>query len=97
MAPRTIPGRMKRSIGTLEPKTVTVPPGSTVGCGLVPIPNASDTDACATSSTPSEAASFASGAAVRSGRKAPNSISRPMARTTRKVITSAGTVGTSTP
>ena len=47
---------------------MTVPPGSTGGCGFVPIPNASETAACATSSTPSEAASFASGAAVRSGR-----------------------------
>ena len=63
-----IAGRMNRSIGTFEPKTVTVPPGSTGGCGFVPIPNASETAACATSSTPSEAASLASGAAVRSGR-----------------------------
>ena len=44
VAARTMPGRMNRSIGTFEPKTVTVPPGSTGGCGFVPIPNASETN-----------------------------------------------------
>ena len=60
---------MNRSIGTFEPNTLTVPPGRTGGCGWVPIPNAIETDACATSSRPSEAASLASGVAVRNGRK----------------------------
>ena len=56
---------------------LTVPRGSTGGCGLVAIPNASETPACATSRTPSEAASLASGEAVRSGRNATNSITTP--------------------
>ena len=92
-----IPGRTKRSIGTFEPKTVTVPPGSTGGWGFVPIPKASDTEAWATSSNPSEAASLASGAAVRSGRKTANSTPIPRTSSTRNVITSAGAVATCTP
>ena len=87
--PRTIAGRMRRSIGTIEPKSLTVSRGSTGGCGLVAIPNASATPACATSSTPSEAASFASGEAVRSGRNATSSISTPSATRNRNVMTSA--------
>ena len=88
---------MKRSIGTFEPNTVTVPPGSTGGCGFVPMPNASETEACATSSRPSEAASLASGAAVRSGRKTANSTPSPITSRTRAVITSAAAVGMCTP
>ena len=87
-----MPGRMNRSIGTFEPKTVTVPPGSTGGCGFVPIPNASETKACATSSSPSEAASLASGVAVRNGRKIPYSTSNATASRKTAVTTSAGAV-----
>ena len=41
----TIAGRMNRSTGTFEPNTLTVPRGSTGGCGFVWIPNPSDTAA----------------------------------------------------
>ena len=84
---------MNRSIGTFEPNTVTIPPGRTGGCGLVPIPNAIETDACATSSRPSDAASLASGVAVRNGRKTPYSTSSPTASTKTAVTISAGAVG----
>src|SRR5207237_545888 len=83
--------------GRVEPNTVTVPPGSTGGCGFTWIPNARDTAAWAVSSTPRDAASLASGEAVRSGRKAMNSIAAPMKRRTTNVITSAAAVGTCTP
>ena len=43
VAQRTIAGRIRRSTGTIAPSSLTVFVGSTVGCGLVPIPNASDT------------------------------------------------------
>lgn len=71
--------------------------GSTGGCGFVWIPNASETEACATSSTPSEAASFASGEEVRSGLKAMNSIKTPSATRMKSVRTSAAAVGTCQP
>ena len=45
-----------------------------VGWGCCDVPNASSIVACAVSRTPSEATSFASGAAVRSGRKTASSI-----------------------
>ena len=83
---------MNRSIGTFEPNTVTVPPGRTGGCGFVPIPNASETKAWETSSRPSDAASFASGVAVRSGRKIPYSTSSPTASRKTAVTISAGAV-----
>ena len=88
---------MRRSIGTSEPKSLTVSRGSTGGCGLLAIPNASATPACATSRTPSEAASFASGEAVRSGRKATSSIRTPSVTRNRNVMIRAGAVGTSQP
>ena len=97
MAARTIPGRMNRSIGTFEPNTLTVPPGRIPGCGWVPIPNAIETDACATSSRPSEAASLASGVAVRNGRKTPYSTRSPTASTKTAVRMRAGAVGTCAP
>jgi len=83
---------MNRSIGTFESKIVTVPLGRTGGCGFVPMPNASETKAWATSSSPRDAASLASGVAVRKGRKIPYSISRPTARRKSAVTTSAGAV-----
>ena len=48
--------------------------GMMVGWGCCDVPNASNIVACAVSRTPSEATSFASGAAVRSGRKTASSI-----------------------
>ena len=45
-----------------------------VGCGCCEVPNARSIVACAVSRTPSEATSFASGAAVRSGRNTASSI-----------------------
>ncbi len=90
--PTTIAGRMRRSTGTIEPSSLMVSRGSTGGCGLVSMPNASATPACATSSTPSDAASFASGEAVRSGRNATSSISTPSATRNRNVRTSAAAV-----
>ena len=45
-----------------------------VGWGCCEVPNARSIAACAVSRTPSEATSFASGAAVRSGRKTASSI-----------------------
>ena len=83
---------MNRSIGTFEPNTLTKPPGRTGGWGFVPIPNASETNAWATSKRPRDAASFASGVAVRSGRKIPYSTSSPTARRKSAVTTSAGAV-----
>jgi hypothetical protein len=62
------------------------------GAGLAAVPKPSSMAACASSRTPSEAASFASGDAARSGRKAPSSISTPTSSTTSSVTTSAGTV-----
>ena len=94
---RTIAGRMSRSIGTSEPKSSIVSRGSTGGCGLLEIPNASATPACATSSTPSEAASFASAEAVRSGRNATSSITTPSATRNRNVMIRAAAVGASQP
>ena len=83
---------MNRSIGTFEPKTETNPLGRTGGCGFVPIPNAIETKAWATSSRPSDAASFASGVAVRNGRKIPYSITSPIEQQEDAVTTSAGAV-----
>src|SRR5581483_5573311 len=51
-----------------------------------------ETNAWATSSSPSDAASFASGAAVRSGRKIPYSTSNPTASRKTAVTISAGAV-----
>ena len=71
VATRTIPGRMKRSIGTIDAEDLD---GVLAGGRRLRLRSRSrtraSTAACATSSTPSEAASFASGDAVRSGRKA---------------------------
>ena len=83
---------MNRSIGTFESNTRTVPPGSTGGCGFVPMPKASETRAWETSRRPSEAASFASGVAVRSGRKMPYSTARPNSSRKTAVNASAGPV-----
>ena len=61
------------------------------GCGVMP--NASSIDACATSSTPSEATSLASGEELRSGRKTTNSVTAPTATTNTRLSGSAAAVG----
>ena len=66
--------------------------GRTGGWGFVPMPKASETNAWATSSNPSDAASLASGVAVRSGRKTPYSTARPRASRKTAVTASAGPV-----
>ena len=48
--------------------------GMIVGCGCCDVPKARSMIAWSVSRTPSEATSFASGAAVRSGRKTASSI-----------------------
>ena len=88
----TMPARMNLSSGTVLPNTCTVPLGNIAGCGFCVVPNASSIDACATSSTPSDDTSFASGDAVRSGRNATNSIRAPIASVISSVSTSAGAV-----
>ena len=60
-------------------------------------PNATSIDACRVRSTPSEAASFASGDAAWSGLNASSSIATAKTTMTAKVITSAGAVGMSGP
>ncbi len=95
--PITVPARMNRSTGTLTSKTVTVSLGRIEGCGFCVVPNASSIDAWATSSTPSDETSLASGAALRSGLNATSSISAPTASVTRNVIARAGAVPNSVP
>jgi hypothetical protein len=90
--PTTTPVRMNRSTGTVTLPSFTVAAGRMAGAGLAAVPKPSSMAACASSSTPSEAASLASGDAARSGRKAPSSISTPTSSTTTSVTTSAGTV-----
>ena len=68
MATITMPVRMNRSIGTTAPNMCTILVGRMPGAGCGVMPKASSIDACATSSTPSEATSLASGAELRSGR-----------------------------
>jgi hypothetical protein len=89
-AAMTTPAMMNRFVGTGTSKTVTVPSGRMVGADLLPVPNRRSTPACATSSTPSDATSFASGDAVRSGRNATSSMSAPNAIATMSVMISAG-------
>jgi hypothetical protein len=64
----TMPARMNRFTGTTAPSMCTVLVGRMPGAGCGVMPKASSIDACATSSTPSEATSLASGAELRSGR-----------------------------
>jgi hypothetical protein len=88
---------MNLSIGMTAPSSATVLCGSTSGSGCWVVPKASSIAASATSSTPSEETSFASGAAVRSGRNTTSSIAAPTASTNSKLVTSAGAVPICTP
>src|SRR5262245_1761998 len=68
-----------------------------VGCGCCDVPNARSIVACAVSRTPSEATSFASGAAVRSGRMTASSIATVTATMNAYVRTIASGVPTVKP
>ena len=84
-------------MGTVTPNTSTVPVGRIDGACFAVVPKESSTAPWATRRTPIDAAIFASGDAVRSGRKATSSMSAPTISTTRRVMTSAGAVGISGP
>jgi hypothetical protein len=88
----TIPVRMKRSTGITALSTLTVLWGRTVGSGCWVVPKASSIEAWRTSRTPSEETSLASGAAVRSGRKATTSVSAPTVSTITRLASRAGAV-----
>ena len=60
----TIPVIQKRFTGIDTSATVTVPVGKMFGIGFAPVPNPSSIAACSVSRIPSDATSFASGAAV---------------------------------
>ena len=60
--------------GTADPSMRMTRMGMMVGCGCWDVPNARSMIACRVSRTPSDATSFASGAAVRSGRKTASSM-----------------------
>ncbi len=74
MIPTTAPLSTRLDSGTAPSSNRTTRIGMMVGWGCCEVPNASSIVACAVSRTPSEATSFASGAAVRSGRKTASSI-----------------------
>ena len=67
---------------TAPPSIRKIRTGMMVGCGCCDVPNARSIVAWAVSRTPSEATSFASGAAARSGRKTASSITMLMTITT---------------
>ena len=89
----TRPARMNLSTGM-----TTVSLSRTRFCGSIwrdgfwAVPKASSIDAWAMSSTASEETSFASGAAVRSGRNANSSISAPTTDTKIRLMASADTL-----
>ena len=74
MIPTTAPLSTRLDSGTAPSSIRTTRIGMMVGWGCCDVPNARSIVACAVSRTPSEATSFASGAAVRSGRKTASSI-----------------------
>ena len=88
----TIPARRKRSIGTTRPKIMTVSVGSTDGADFRLLPKMTIIPDSSTSRRPSDAASFASGAVFRSGRKMASSIRTPNAAMHASVRTNAGAV-----
>ena len=92
-----MPAMMKRLMGTVTPNNSTVPVGRIDGACFPVVPNQRSTAPWRTRRTPIDAAIFASGDAVRSGRKATSSMRAPTTRTTRSVIASAAAVGNSGP
>ncbi len=81
---------MKRSIGTTRPKNVIVSDGRIDGADFGCLPKITITPDWSTSRRPSEAASFASGAVLRSGRKIASSITTPNTAIATSVSTNAG-------
>jgi hypothetical protein len=73
----TIPASQNRSSGTTRSKIVTVPVGRIEGADFVSSEKTTITPASSTSRRPSDAASRASGAVSRSGRKIASSIATP--------------------
>ncbi len=88
----TIPAIQKRFTGTETSATLTVSVGKRFGICLDAVPNPSTIAACSVSRIPSDATSFASGAAVRSGRNTSTSISTPTRAEASRVTTIAGAV-----
>ena len=70
----TMPLSTKADSGTAASSMRMTRMGMIVGWGCCDVPNARSIAACSVSRTPSEATSFASGAAVRSGRKTASSM-----------------------
>ena len=93
----TIPVRTKRSIGTWTLKMATAELGRIDGSVFGSAPKASSIPACAMSSRPSVATSLASGVAVRSGRKAANSVISPASTATTRLMMNAGASPTTAP
>jgi hypothetical protein len=88
-AATTMPASRRWLTGTRTSKTCTTPWGRISGALLGSGPNAMRIADCVMSRIPSDATSFASGDAVRNGRKASSSISTPHTSDTRMVSTKA--------
>ena len=86
----TMPASQNRSSGTTRSKNLTVPVGRIEGGDFDVSPKTTIAPACSTSRRPSDAASFASGAVFRSGRKIVSSTSRPRPAMQTSVRTNAG-------
>ena len=84
---------MNRSTGTTVPNRWTVFCGRMPGSGCCVMPKASSIAACATSSTPSEATSLASGEELRIGRYTTNSVTTPTTATNSRLSTRQAQVG----
>ena len=96
-ATMTMPAMMKRSIGTTAPSILTTFWGRICGSSCGSVPNASSIDAWNTSSTPSEATSFASGGELRNGRKMPSSAAAATSAMNTSAMISAGALPTVKP
>ena len=86
----TIPASQKRSSGTTRPKIVSVREGRIECADFVVSPKTTIAPACNTSRRPRDAASFATGAVFRSGRKMASSNRRPSPAMQTSVRTYAG-------
>ena len=87
----TIPARRNRSFGTTRSKTVTVSEVRTDGADFRLLPKITIIPDWSTSRRPSDAASLASGAVFRSGRKTASSIAAPKTAMHTSVRANAGT------
>ena len=74
MITATVPLSTKAESGTAPSSKRITLMGMIVGCGCCDVPKARSMIAWSVSRTPSEATSFASGAAVRSGRNTASSV-----------------------